>query len=131
MSINSKSGTFLNCVTRRYDPKIVGKYITIECVFPNFRLANACAILFPCDCAEPAFSVVGKSTRKPHRIGLGQHSLGRALNEYVAHYHSERNHQGLDDQLIDPDEVVGSLAGKIECRERLGGLLKYYYRDAA
>ncbi|QDU82584.1 hypothetical protein Pla110_43440 [Polystyrenella longa] len=53
------------------------------------------------------------------------------LKEYVAHYHSGRNHQGLDNQLIEPGEEVGSIAGKIECRKRLGGLLKYYYRDAA
>ncbi|WP_197440343.1 hypothetical protein [Polystyrenella longa] len=39
--------------------------------------------------------------------------------------------RGLDNQLIDPGEEIGSVAGKIECRERLGGLLKYYYRDAA
>ena len=64
-------------------------------------------------------------------IFFGQHSLELALKEYVAHYHSERNHQGLDNQLIDPDEEVGSIAGKIECQERLGGMLKYYYRDAA
>ena len=62
---------------------------------------------------------------------FGQHSLERALKEYVAHYPSERNHQGIDNQLIEPDEEVGSIAGKIECRERLGGMLKYYYRDAA
>ncbi|QDU82502.1 Integrase core domain protein [Polystyrenella longa] len=62
-------------------------------------------------------------------IFFGQHSLERALKEYVAHYHSERNHQGLDNQLIEPGEHVGCVAGKIECRERLGGLLKYYYRD--
>ncbi|WP_197440360.1 integrase core domain-containing protein [Polystyrenella longa] len=64
-------------------------------------------------------------------IFFGKHSLERALREYVAHYHSERNHQGLGNQLIDPDEDVGCVAGKLECCERLGGLLKYYYRDAA
>ncbi|MEZ6049641.1 MAG: integrase core domain-containing protein [Planctomycetaceae bacterium] len=62
---------------------------------------------------------------------FGQHSLERALKEYVAHYHAERNHQGLDNQLVDLGEEVGSIAGKIECQERLGGLLKYYYRNAA
>ena len=46
-------------------------------------------------------------------------------------YHAERNHQGLDNELIEPGEEVGAVAGKIECRERLGGLLRYYYRDAA
>ncbi|MCA9039988.1 MAG: integrase core domain-containing protein, partial [Planctomycetaceae bacterium] len=64
-------------------------------------------------------------------IFFGQHSLERALKEYVAHYHAERNHQGLDNQLIEPDAEVGRVAVKIECRERLGGLLKYYHRDAA
>ena len=64
-------------------------------------------------------------------IFFGQHSLERALREYVMHYHHERNHQGLNNQLIEPGEDVEAIAGKIECRERLGGLLKYYYRDAA
>ena len=44
------------------------------------------------------------------------------------HYHSERNHQGLDNEIIDPE--FGS-DGEGNCRERLGGLLRYYYRDAA
>ncbi|MEZ6049308.1 MAG: integrase core domain-containing protein [Planctomycetaceae bacterium] len=64
-------------------------------------------------------------------IFLGQYSLERALKEYVSHYHHERNHQGLDNQLVEPDDEVGDIAGKIECRERLGGELNYYYRDAA
>ncbi|MAT15366.1 MAG: hypothetical protein CMJ46_08865 [Planctomyces sp.] len=64
-------------------------------------------------------------------IFFGQHSLERALKEYVAHYHAERNHQGLDNQMIEPGAEIGRVAGKIGCRERLGGLLKYYYRDAA
>ncbi|MCA9039986.1 MAG: integrase core domain-containing protein [Planctomycetaceae bacterium] len=64
-------------------------------------------------------------------IFFGQHSLERALKDYIAHYHAERNHQGLDNQLIEPGDEVGSIAGKIECHERLGGLLKYYYRNAA
>ncbi|MCA9041200.1 MAG: hypothetical protein KDA65_12680 [Planctomycetaceae bacterium] len=53
------------------------------------------------------------------------------VEENVMHYHHERNHQGLNNQLIEPGEDVEAIAGKIECRERLGGLLKYYYRDAA
>ncbi|QDU82597.1 hypothetical protein Pla110_43570 [Polystyrenella longa] len=64
-------------------------------------------------------------------IFFGELSLAQALNEYVAHYHSDRNHQGLDYQLIEPGVEVGSDLGSIECSERLGGLLKYYYRDAA
>ena len=72
-----------------------------------------------------------KSECLSRMIFFGQHSLERSLKEYVSHYHTERNHQGLDNQLIEPGEEVGSIAGKIECHERLGGLLKYYYRNAA
>jgi len=64
-------------------------------------------------------------------IFFGEKSLHRAVNVYVEHFHTERNHQGLDNQIIEPDDEVGQVAGKIECRERLGGLLRYYYRDAA
>jgi len=45
--------------------------------------------------------------------------------------HRERNHQGLDNRLIETDDHVGAVAGEIVCDERLGGLLKYYRRKAA
>ena len=45
--------------------------------------------------------------------------------------HGERNHQGLRNKIINPSDEVGAIAGKIECREHLGGLLKYYHRAAA
>jgi putative transposase len=64
-------------------------------------------------------------------IFFGRKSLERALKEYTAHYHHERNHQGLENQIIDPDENLGQMIGDIHCRERLGGMLQYYYRDAA
>jgi putative transposase len=64
-------------------------------------------------------------------IFFGENSLRRAANEFVEYYHHERNHQGLDNRLIDPLTEVGSLEGNVLCRERLGGVLKYYYRDAA
>ena len=64
-------------------------------------------------------------------ILFGEGSLRNAVNQFLEHYHAERNHQGLDNQLIDPGEEVKRVAGKIECRERLGGMLRYYYRDAA
>jgi hypothetical protein len=49
----------------------------------------------------------------------------------MRHYHLERNNQGLANALIDgkSQDVVGSRA--VACRERLGGLLKFYYREAA
>ena len=58
-------------------------------------------------------------------------SLRRTITEFVTHYHQERNHQGLDNRLIEPEEGVGQIVGQIQCRERLGGMLKYYNRDAA
>ncbi|MGD2111516.1 MAG: integrase core domain-containing protein [Phycisphaerae bacterium] len=64
-------------------------------------------------------------------IFFGEDSLRRAINEFLAYYHHERNHQGLGNRLIDPREKVGVTEGAIECRERLGGLLRYYYRPAA
>jgi len=62
---------------------------------------------------------------------FSEKSLRKAVKEYLAYYHHDRNNQGLDNQIIAPDENVGRVAGKIKCRERLGGLLKHYYRDAA
>jgi len=54
-----------------------------------------------------------------------------AAVSFLAHYHAERNHQGLDNRLIDPGEEVGLTAGEVQCRERLGGILRYYHRKAA
>ena len=64
-------------------------------------------------------------------IFFGENSLRRAVTTYLAHFHAERNHQGLQNALIDPGDEVGQVVGKIKCHERLGGLLKYYYRAAA
>jgi transposase InsO family protein len=64
-------------------------------------------------------------------IFFGETSLRRATTSYLAHYHGERNHQGLGNKLIEPGDEVGQADGEIECHERLGGLLRYYYRDAA
>jgi len=64
-------------------------------------------------------------------VFFGERFLRRAVTELVRHYHGERNHQGLDNQLIEPYEAVGSRQGGVRCRERLGGVLKYYYREAA
>jgi hypothetical protein len=54
------------------------------------------------------------------------------LSEYLVHYHQERNHQGLDNRLIEPVTAnTNSGEGVVRRRERVGGLLSYYYRDAA
>jgi putative transposase len=40
-------------------------------------------------------------------------------------------HQGLGNRLITPDTHLASSNGSVRPRERLGGMLNYYYRDAA
>jgi hypothetical protein len=57
----------------------------------------------------------------------------RALQQYVAHYHEERNHQGKQNRLLFPLPNRGASgdSGIVRCKERLGGLLKYYEREAA
>jgi len=63
-------------------------------------------------------------------IPLGENHLRRAVEEFMRHYHGERNHQGLDNTLIEPEDHVGQAAGGVQCRDRLGGLLQYYHRAA-
>jgi transposase InsO family protein len=62
-------------------------------------------------------------------IPIGERHFRRAVAEYVAHYHHERNHQGLENVLID-DGRRGLCGGRIQRRPRLGGLLNYYERAA-
>jgi putative transposase len=61
---------------------------------------------------------------------LGENYLRTAVREYVAHYHTERNHQGLEGRFIEPT-ANDSGTKPIDCRERLGGLLRFYHRQAA
>jgi transposase InsO family protein len=64
-------------------------------------------------------------------ILFGEGSLRKAIQEFVVHYHGERNHQGLGNRLIIPDESHAGNDGAIRRHERLGGMLNYYYRQAA
>jgi hypothetical protein len=66
-------------------------------------------------------------------ILFGETSLRRSLREYLGHYHLERNHQGKDNVLLFPTatKAENRVDGTISCKERLGGLLKYYHREAA
>jgi transposase InsO family protein len=64
-------------------------------------------------------------------IFFGEESLRRAIHEFIAHYHFERNHQGLENRLIVPMDREAETNGGVERRQRLGGLLNYYYRKAA
>jgi putative transposase len=64
-------------------------------------------------------------------ILVGEPSLRRAIDEFVEHYHHERNHQGMGNQLLFPASAKIQNHEPIACRPRLGGLLKYYHRLAA
>ncbi len=79
--------------------------------------------------------MLGSSFRKgqclDRMILFGDRSLRNAAQEFISHYHTERNHQGLDNRIIEPGDEVRCTSGKIACRERLGGMLRYYYRRAA
>jgi transposase InsO family protein len=64
-------------------------------------------------------------------IRLGEGALRKGVQEFVAHYLRERNHQGLGNRLIIPDEAHAGHRGLVLRRQRLGGMLNYYYREAA
>jgi hypothetical protein len=65
-------------------------------------------------------------------ILFGERSLQRSLSEYVEHYHAERNHQGKGNVLLFPRETdIRYDQQPVQCRERLGGLLRYYHQEAA
>lgn len=64
---------------------------------------------------------------------LGEQHLRHVVTEYAAHYLTERNHQGLGNELITARSVAANDNGdsQVHCRRRLGGLLKYYTKEAA
>jgi hypothetical protein len=73
-----------------------------------------------------------KSECLSHFILFGEGSLRRALKNFGEHYHGERNHQGKANQLLFPRPgLQKGTQGGVRCQERLGGLLKYYHREAA
>ena len=65
-------------------------------------------------------------------IFFGEASLRRAIDQYMEHYHGERNHQSRGNVILMPvaDDRVGATDGPISCRQRLGGLLRFYHRRA-
>ena len=65
-------------------------------------------------------------------IPLGERHLRQLLSEYLLHFHQERNHQGLNNRIIEPLAAkANSGEGIVRRRERLGGVLNHYYREAA
>ena len=64
-------------------------------------------------------------------IALGEQHLRHAVKQYTEHYHVERNHQGLDNRLIEELPGVVDINSAIVRHERLGGVPNYYQRRAA
>jgi transposase InsO family protein len=62
-------------------------------------------------------------------VPLGERHLRHLIREFVAHYHGERNHQGIGNELI--NHSAQPATGAIRRRQRAGGVLSYYYRSAA
>jgi transposase InsO family protein len=61
-------------------------------------------------------------------VPLGEAHLRRSVHEFVQHYRIERNHQGLGNLLIEGAPIPANTNGRVERRERLGGLLNFYRR---
>ena len=59
-------------------------------------------------------------------VPLGERHLRRSLAEYLAHYHHERNHQGIGNELIVGPPTC-TPCGPVRRRQRIGGLLNYYH----
>src|SRR6266516_5165440 len=81
-------------------------------------------------------TIVADVKRFSHQINTDEvfdthSSLRRALSEYVEHFHAERNHQGKGNVLLFPRGTNIRRNGPVQCRERLGGLLRYYHQEAA
>jgi hypothetical protein len=80
------------------------------------------------ECLRRALDQVSKDECLSKLILFDERSLRRALSEYVQHYHAERNHQGRGNVLLFPRLVVGHRTRNVQCRQRLGGLLRYMRR---
>ncbi len=84
-----------------------------------------------CNAFLERFNGLFKREAASRVIFFGESHLRRIVNECLADYHQERNHQGRSGKIIEPGAEVGLTEGQICRRERLGGMFNYYYRDAA
>jgi hypothetical protein len=82
-------------------------------------------------CARPHHGA-GSPEPRVSAVSSPRHTIAspETILEYTEHYHEERNHQGLDNELIVPAKAAKGV-GKVDRRERLGGLLNFYYRKTA
>ena len=75
-----------------------------------------------------------KSECLNHLVLFGERHLRYVVKEFIAHYHRERFRQGIGGQLIEKQASSATdkrTSGKVVCRSRLGGILNFYYREAA
>jgi len=93
----------------------------VEVVRTPYRAPN-------CNAYAERFVLSIKSECLNRMIFFGATSLRRAIQEYMAHYHAERSHQGIGNRRIEGGQAAG--IGEVRCSERLGGLLKCYRRAA-
>jgi putative transposase len=63
-------------------------------------------------------------------ILFGEEALRTAVREFIAHYHCERNHQGIGNVLIMPDPGIANRDGQVRSQSLLGGMLNYHNRAA-
>jgi hypothetical protein len=73
-------------------------------------------------------TVLGYQSRR--RPAMAPVRTVHSVGQYLTHYHTERNHQSLNDEIIQPGDEVSRHEGVVESRERLGGMLRYYFREA-
>ena len=80
-----------------------------------------------CNAYAERFVLSIKSECLSRMIFFGESALRRAIGEYLNHYHAKRAHQGIGNVPLNAG-AVGE--GDVQCQERLGGILKHYYRAA-
>ena len=76
-------------------------------------------------------SIKAECLNRMSMIFFGPASLRHAVEDFMAHYHTERNHQGLGNRLLQPVSGTPLPFRAVQRRERLGGMLSYYYCEAA
>ena len=111
------------------DTKFTAKFQEI------LRSAEITPVLLPpkspnCNAFIERFFRSLKSEALSQMIFFGEKALQNAVREFLVHYHGERAHQGKGHRILEAGPEVGRTEGEIACRERLGGILKYYQQAA-
>ena len=81
-----------------------------------------------CNAYAERFVLSIKSECLNRMMIFGEAGLRRAVKGFIEHYHAERPHQGIGNEVINGQASVGG--GDVQCTERLGGILKHYHRAA-